>query len=49
MGTHYKVRTDYDAPPRILIMTEATRKLACWRLRLSEFELHIVHRPGVKL
>lgn len=47
-GTRFTIPTDHEALRWILSMTEATGKPARWRLRLTEFEIDIVHRAGVK-
>lgn len=41
--------TDHDALHWILNMTEKTEKLACWHLRLSEFEFDVMHTAGINL
>lgn len=47
-GCTYITRMDCHALSWIMNLTDATEKLACWRLRLLEFDFDIVHRRGVK-
>lgn len=42
------VRAEPDAWKWSLNLTESSEKLAHWRLRLSYFELYIVHTAGIK-
>lgn len=47
-GSRFTIRTDHQALRWILNMSDATGKMEIWRLRLSELELDVVHRAGVK-
>lgn len=42
-GTHFIKPTDHDVLTWILSLADATRKLAQWRLRLSEMEFDVAH------
>lgn len=41
------IRTDHDSLGWMLIVTDESRRLAQWRLRLLEFAFDVVHRAGV--
>lgn len=47
-GTQFTSRTDYYSLKCILNLTDSTKKLERWRLRLSEFDSDVVHCAGVK-
>lgn len=47
-GTRLIIRIDHDTLKRILNLTYSTGRVACWRLRLSEFEFNVVHRAGTQ-
>lgn len=46
-GTHFVVGTDHQSLRWILDLKECTGRLARWRLRLLEYDLKTVHRPGI--
>ena len=45
-GTHFKVRTDYEALKWLMTLTDPSGRLTRWRLRLAEFDYEITYRPG---
>lgn len=47
-GAWLTVRTDHDELGWILNMADATGKLEIWILRLSEYELDLVHCDRIK-
>lgn len=47
-GTRITVQKDHEPLKAKLNLADATCKLACWRLRLSEVEFDAVHRAVVK-
>lgn len=47
-GKMISIRTDHDSTKRFLSLTNSTFRFARWSLILSESEVDIVHRAGVK-
>ncbi|CAN8073881.1 unnamed protein product [Agarophyton chilense] len=47
-GTRFAIRTDHDSLRWLLNITDASSRLARWRLRLSEYDYEITYRPGIK-
>ena len=47
-GAPFVIRTDHDSLRWLLNIADVSGRLARWRLRLSEFDFEVVHRPGVK-
>lgn len=44
----FTICKDHGSLKRILNLTDSTCRLARWRIRISKFELNLVHRVGVK-
>ena len=44
----FTVRTDQHALRWLLNLTDVSRRLARWRLRLAEYEFEVKYRPGIK-
>lgn len=47
-GTRFTIQNDHEALRKIPSRAETIAKLARWCLRLSTFELDMVHRAGIK-
>lgn len=47
-GSLFALRTDHSAFRWILNLADATGKLIWWCLRLSQYEVDVVHWPGVR-
>ena len=45
-GAPFVIRTDHDSLRWLLNIADVSGRLARWRLRLSEFDFEVVHRPG---
>lgn len=48
VSRRFTIRTDRDSLKIIFSLADATGRLARWRLRLSEFDVDVRHRAGIK-
>lgn len=46
-GKGFTIRKDINCPELIMILSNATRRSARWPVRLSKFELYVVHWTGI--
>lgn len=48
-NTIISIRMDYNPLKQIPNLTDRTKRLAQWRLRLSEYKFNLIHRAEIKL
>ena len=47
-GAHFRIRSDHNALRWLLSLKKVEGRLARWRLRLAEFDLEIMYKPGTQ-